>query len=67
MLVQITSGKALINGGGRVQRRRLVQIERGDYSPRAQVVLSSADARDIPFTEIVQRLEAAGHGHELII
>lgn len=68
MLVQIVfSGKAPLNGCGRVQRRSLVQIERGEFSPRAQIVLSRTDVQEIPFHEIAQRLAAAGHDHELII
>lgn len=67
MIVQITAGRCIVNGGGRVQRRRLDQIERGEFSPRAQVVLARTDVRDIAFHEIVRRLQAAGHDHELII
>lgn len=67
MLVQITAGRCRLDGSGRVQRRRLVQIERGEFSPRAQIILSRADTRDIPFHEIVRRLQVAGHDHELII
>lgn len=70
MVVSIMLGKRRLpnlNESGVVQFRSLERICAGDYSPRAQIVLSRADTRELPFVEIVQRLSACGHGHELYI